>query len=78
MGVFNTTDGNVVDYDYIVAFIAKLSARFKIREIAYDRYGAEKSDATLKNWVRKMASRCFLSGRVSYPCRRQAKISSSL
>ncbi len=32
----------MVDYDYIVAFIAKLSERFKIREIAYDRYGAEK------------------------------------
>lgn len=42
MGVFNTTEGNVVDYDYIVAFIGKLSERFKIREIAYDRYGAEK------------------------------------
>ena len=42
MGVFNTTEGNVVDYDYIVAFIAKLSERFRIREIAYDRYGAEK------------------------------------
>ncbi|MDR1701358.1 MAG: terminase large subunit, partial [Sporomusaceae bacterium] len=42
MGVFNTTEGNVVDYDYIVAFIAKLSEQFKIREIAYDRYGAEK------------------------------------
>ena len=41
-GVFNTTEGNVVDYDFIVAFIAKLSQRFKIREIAYDRYGAEK------------------------------------
>ena len=42
MGVFNTTEGNVVDYDYIVAFISKLSQQFKIREIAYDRYGAEK------------------------------------
>ena len=42
MGVFNTTEGNVVDYDYIVAFIGKLSERFRIREIAYDRYGAEK------------------------------------
>ncbi len=41
-GVFNTTEGNVVDYDYIVAFIAKLSERFRIREIAYDRFGAEK------------------------------------
>ena len=42
MGVFSTTEGNVVDYDYIVAFIAKLSERYRIREIAYDRYGAEK------------------------------------
>jgi phage terminase large subunit-like protein len=41
-GVFNTTEGNVVDYDVIVAFIAKLTERFHIREIAYDRYGAEK------------------------------------
>jgi phage terminase large subunit-like protein len=42
MGVFNTTEGDVVDYDYIVAFIEKLTERFKIREIAYDRWGAEK------------------------------------
>jgi phage terminase large subunit-like protein len=41
-GVFNTTEGNVVDYDHIVAFIAKLTQRFRIREIAYDRFGAEK------------------------------------
>jgi phage terminase large subunit-like protein len=41
-GVFNTTQGNVVDYDHIVAFIDRLTDRFKIREIAYDRYGAEK------------------------------------
>jgi phage terminase large subunit-like protein len=40
--LFNTTKGNIVDYDYIVAFINKLCDRFKIREIAYDRYGAEK------------------------------------
>jgi phage terminase large subunit-like protein len=40
--VFYTTEGNIVDYDYIVAFIANLSGRFRIREIAYDRYGAEK------------------------------------
>ena len=42
MGIFNTTDGDVVDYDFIVAFIARLTERFRIREIAYDRYGAEK------------------------------------
>jgi len=42
MGVFNTTEGDVVDYDYITAFIEKLSEDFNIREIAYDRWGAEK------------------------------------
>ena len=42
LGVFHTTEGNVVDYDYIVQFIATLTLRFRIREIAYDRYGAEK------------------------------------
>lgn len=42
MGVFNTTEGNVVDYEYIVAFIEKLSERYRILEIAYDRWGAEK------------------------------------
>jgi phage terminase large subunit-like protein len=41
-GVFNTTEGDVVDYDYIVAFIEKLSEDYNIREIAYDRWGAEK------------------------------------
>ena len=41
-GIFNTTEGDVVDYDYVVAFIEKLSEDYKIREIAYDRWGAEK------------------------------------
>ena len=42
MGIFNTTEGDVVDYDYITSFIEKLSEDFRIREIAYDRWGAEK------------------------------------
>ena len=42
MGVFYTTEGNIVDYEYIVTFIEKLSQKFRIREIAYDRHGAEK------------------------------------
>ena len=42
MGVFFTTEGDVVDYDYITSFIDKLSENFNIREIAYDRWGAEK------------------------------------
>ena len=41
-GVINTTEGDVVDYDYVVAFIEKLADDFQIREIAYDRWGAEK------------------------------------
>jgi len=42
MGVFFTTEGDVVDYDYITAFIRKLTETVKIKEIAYDRWGAEK------------------------------------
>jgi len=38
----NTTEGDVVDYDYVVSFIEKLSKKYKIKEIAYDRWGAEK------------------------------------
>ena len=41
-GVINTTEGDVVDYDYVVSFIEKLAEEFHIREIAYDRWGAEK------------------------------------
>jgi phage terminase large subunit-like protein len=43
-GVFFTTEGDVVDYDYITAFIAELVTDygFQIKELAYDRYGAEK------------------------------------
>ena len=41
-GVFETTEGDVVDYDAIERKIAELSERFHICEIAYDRYGAEK------------------------------------
>jgi phage terminase large subunit-like protein len=42
MNVFNTTEGDVVDYDYVVSFIEKLAAEYNIREIAYVRWGAEK------------------------------------
>jgi len=41
-GLFNTTEGNVVDYDYITEFIRTLADKYRIREIAYDRWGAEK------------------------------------
>ena len=39
-GLLNTTEGNVVDYAYIEQFIDNLGNRFKIREIAFDRWGA--------------------------------------
>lgn len=40
--IINITEGDVVDYDYVVSFIKKLSEQYNIREIAYDRWGAEK------------------------------------
>ena len=42
MGVFNTTEGDIVDYDYVTALITKLSEQFRIIELAYDRYGADR------------------------------------
>ena len=42
MNVINVTEGDVVDYDYITAFIERLCDNFRIKEIAYDRWGAEK------------------------------------
>lgn len=41
-GVFYTTPGNVVDYEYITEFIRKLTERFSIKEIAYDRWSADR------------------------------------
>ena len=39
-GFLNTTEGNVVHYGAIEAFIEELGTRFDIREIAFDRWGA--------------------------------------
>ncbi len=39
-GYLQTTEGNVVHYGFIEAFIEDLSTRFNIREIAFDRWGA--------------------------------------
>ena len=39
-GFLETTDGNVVHYGAIEAFIEQLGQRFDIREIAFDRWGA--------------------------------------
>lgn len=39
-GYLKTTDGNVVHYGFIEAFIEKLGEKYNIREIAFDRWGA--------------------------------------
>ena len=39
-GFLNTTEGNVVHYDFIEAFIEDLGTRYDIQEIAFDRWGA--------------------------------------
>jgi phage terminase large subunit-like protein len=39
-GLLVATPGNVVDYDYIVRDIVELGKRYRIKEIAYDRWGA--------------------------------------
>lgn len=40
LGVFNTTEGNVVHYGFIEKFIDELGKKYHIREIAFDRWGA--------------------------------------
>ena len=39
-GLVKTTEGNVIHYDFIEAFINELGTRYNIREIAFDRWGA--------------------------------------
>mgnify|MGYP002857483454 CR=1 FL=1 len=39
-GIFFTTEGNVVDYDYIEKKIVELGQRYEIRRICYDRWNA--------------------------------------
>jgi phage terminase large subunit-like protein len=39
-GYLETTEGNVVHYGFIEAFIENLGEKFNIREIAFDRWGA--------------------------------------
>ena len=39
-GFLKTTEGNVVHYGFIEAFIEELGTRYHIREIAFDRWGA--------------------------------------
>lgn len=39
-GLIMATEGNVIDYAYIIRDIEELGERFNIREIAFDRWGA--------------------------------------
>lgn len=47
-GFLNTTEGNVVHYGAIEAFIEDLGERFDIRQIAYDRWGAVQMSQNLE------------------------------
>ena len=40
-GFIQTTEGNVVDYDFIEQFILRLRDQYSIREIAYDRWNSQ-------------------------------------
>lgn len=40
-GFIETTEGNVIHYEYIEKFIEQLGQQYNIREIAFDRWGAE-------------------------------------
>ena len=39
-GCFETTEGNVIHYDFIEKFIEELGTKYHIKEIAFDRWGA--------------------------------------
>jgi len=39
-GLIRTTEGNVIDYGYILRDIEELGEKFNIKEIAFDRWGA--------------------------------------
>jgi phage terminase large subunit-like protein len=47
-GLLKTTEGNVVDYAFIEKFIDELGAKYNIREIAYDRWGATQMSQNLE------------------------------
>ena len=47
-GFLQTTEGNVVHYGVIEAFIEQLGERFDIREIAFDRWGAVQMSQNLE------------------------------
>lgn len=47
--LLQTTEGNVVHYGFIEAFIEQLGLKYNIREIAFDRWGAVQMSQNLDN-----------------------------
>lgn len=47
-GFLKTTEGNVVHYGFIEAFIEELGTRYNIKEIAFDRWGAVQMSQNLE------------------------------
>jgi len=48
-GFIEATAGDVIDYKFILAEIKALNEKFKVEEIAYDRWGASKLQADLQD-----------------------------
>ena len=48
-GFLKTTEGNVLHYGFIENFIDELGAKYNIREIAFDRWGAVQMTQNLEN-----------------------------
>lgn len=48
-GFLKTTEGNVVHYGFIEAFIEELGKKYNIREIAFDRWGAVQMSQNLED-----------------------------
>ncbi len=47
-GLVRTTPGNIIDFDFIVRDIEQLMAEFRLLEVAYDRWGAQKISTDLQ------------------------------
>lgn len=63
------TEGNVVHYGYIEAFIEELGKRYNVREIAFDRWGAVQMSQNLEG----LASPSSRSVRDSRTCRHRQR-----
>lgn len=47
-GLIRATPGNIIDFDFIVRDIAELLKEFRLLEVAYDRWGAQKISTDLQ------------------------------